>query len=166
MKTAVIYASKTGNTKQIAEAVKEELGKENVVYFGEAPEEVPEAEFYVIGSWTDKGNADKEIISFIKKLKNKKVAYFGTAGYGGSTEYYEALYHRVKENIDSSNEITGYFFCQGRMPESVRTRYVKLLTEHPEDEKLKVSLENFDEAMSHPDETDIRNARMWAKGLI
>lgn len=41
-----------------------------------------------------------EITEFMKNIKNAKVAYFGTAGFGGSEEYYEKLFERIKININ------------------------------------------------------------------
>ena len=76
MRIAIIYSSKTGNTRILAESIKEKLQNENIVYFGNATEELPEADIYIIGSWTDKGNATNEIIEVLKKIKNKKNAYF------------------------------------------------------------------------------------------
>lgn len=66
-----------------------------------------------IGSWTDKGNASLDMLNFISKINNKKTAVFGTAGFGGSEEYFETLFKRVSANINSSNKILGYFYCQG-----------------------------------------------------
>ena len=166
MKIAIIYSSNTGNTKLIAETIKKELENEDIVYFGNPTEEIPEADVYVIGSWTDKGNACNDIIEFIKKIKNKKIAYFGTAGYGANENYYEILFERVKKNIDFSNKILGYFYCQGKMPIQVRERYVRMITEHPEDKNLKVSIKNFDEALTHPDEIDIKNTKEWVISKI
>ena len=96
MRIAIIYSSKTGNTKMIAEWIKENLQKEDIVYFGNPTEELPNADIYIIGSWTDKGNATNDIVEALKKIKNKKIAYFGTAGFGGSEEYYKKLFERVK----------------------------------------------------------------------
>lgn len=161
MRIAIVYKSLTGNTELVAKAVKEAV-KGEVVYFGE-PKECPDADFYFVGSWTDKGMCCKETAEFLKTLKNKKIAYFGTAGFGGSEEYYHALSERVKSMISSSNEMTDSFFCQGKMPISVRERYVSMLTEHPEDKKLEVSIQNFDEALSHPNAADLANAKAWAE---
>lgn len=163
MKIAIIYSSNTGNTKTIAEAIKKELEKENIVCFGKVTEEIPEADTYFIGSWKNKGNASEDIIKFIKTIKNKKIAYFGTAGYGGSQSYYKTLFERIKANIDPSNQILGYFYCQGKMPMQVRERYVKMITENPDDANLKVSIKNFDEALTHPDEEDLENAKKWVE---
>ena len=102
----------------------------------------------------------------MKKIKNTKIAYFGTAGYGGSESYYRTLFERIKTYIDSSNQILGYFYCQGKMPIRVRERYIKMITENPEDSTLKVSIKNFDEALTHPDEVDLNNAKKWAQNMI
>lgn len=166
MKIAIIYASNTGNTKLIAETIKVEMKSKNIIYFGKTSENIPEADIYIIGSWTDKGNATNDILDFIKKLKNKKIAYFGTAGFGGSVEYYNTLFERVKLNIDLSNQILGYFYCQGKMPIQVRNRYVEMITKNPEDSKLKVSIKNFDDALSHPDQNDLDNVKKWINNII
>ncbi len=166
MDIAIIYSSKTGNTKIIAEAIKEQLQNENVVYFGNATEELPKADIYIIGSWTDKGNAAGEIIDTLKKIKNKKIAYFGTAGFGESKDYYNKLFERVRTNIDTSNEILGYFYCQGKMPIQVRKRYEQMILQNPEDARLKAFIENFDKALLHPNDEDINNVKKWVQSKI
>lgn len=165
MKIAIVYKSLTGNTRMIAEAIKEALKQEDLVYFGE-PAEGIDAELYFIGSWTDKGNCDKSVGAFLEKLKNKQIAYFGTAGFGGSQEYYDTLASRVKAQIPASNALLGSFFCQGKMPMSVRDRYTAMLKDNPEDKNLKVSVQNFDEALSHPDEADLADVREWTKIIL
>lgn len=67
MNIAIIYSSNTGNTKTVAETIKMNLKNENIVYFGKVTEEIPEADIYFIGSWTNKGNASDDIVDFIKK---------------------------------------------------------------------------------------------------
>lgn len=166
MNIAIIYSSNTGNTQILAETIKKELKDENIVYFGKTIKEIPVADIYFIGSWTNKGNASDDIIEFVKKIKNKKIAYFGTAGYGGSESYYQTLFERIKIYIDSSNKILGYFYCQGKMPIQVRERYEKLITEHPDDTNLKVNIKNFDEALTHPDNVDLDNVRKWVNSIL
>lgn len=166
MKIAIIYKSLTGNTQIIAQAIKDALNPEDVVYFGEPKEDIIDSDLYIIGSWTSRGSCVKEIASLLASLKNKKIAYFGTAGFGGQVEYYESLFQRAKAFIDESNTIIGHFFCQGKMPMNVKEKYVQMIKEHPDDEKLKVSIKNFDEALSHPDSNDIQQAQLWIHSLI
>lgn len=164
MKVAIIYKSNTGNTKLVAEAINNAL-KENIVYIGEPVDSI-EADFYFIGSWTDKGMCCTQIADYIKTLENKEIAYFGTAGFGGSEDYYHSLFERVKSICPDSNNIKEYFFCQGKMPMGVRSRYVSMLQEHPDDKKLEVSIKNFDDALNHPDEADLKAASEWASKVI
>lgn len=166
-KAAVVFKSKTGNTEMIAQTIAETLEKagQKPVYFG-APDKEMEADLYFVGSWTDKGMCDQEIADFLKKLDGKKIAYFGTAGFGESGEYFEKLFHRAMENVNESNEILGSFFCQGKMPPQVREKYVKMLQEHPDDKRMKVSIENFDKAKGHPDENDCAKAAEWTMSVL
>ena len=165
MKIAIIYDSITGNTKKIAEAIKEECRNQDII-FGDMQTNVNEAELIFIGTWTDKGNCSQKVKEKLESIQNKKIAIFGTAGFGGSEEYFNNLYQRVKACIPKTNEILGYFYCQGKMPLSVKDRYVKMITEHPEDKKLQVSLENFEKALSHSDEADVENAKSFARNII
>lgn len=64
MKYAIVYSSRTGNTKLLAERMKEVLTKENCIYFGEPNEEALKAPMLYIGFWTNKGSTDENTIEF------------------------------------------------------------------------------------------------------
>ena len=147
---------------KIIKNIKSEI-KEEIVYFGKPINEEIDADIYFIGSWTNKGDASNDIINFLKKLKNKKIAYFATTGYGGSTTYYDTLFSRVKQYIDSSNTILGILYCQGKMPIQFKERYIKMITENPNDKNLKVSLKNFEDALTHPDKKDLETVKIGQK---
>lgn len=167
MNIAVVYSSVTGNTEKVAEAIKNAVAAsgENVTYFGK-PQSGIEADVYFIGSWTDKGTCSAETAEMLKETNGKKIAYFGTAGFGGEQSYFDALSSRALSLLPEGNEVLGSFFCQGKMPMSVRERYVKMITAHPDDKKLQVSLDNFDAALTHPDEEDLEKAAEWAKNIL
>ena len=76
------------------------------------------------------------------------------------------FFNRIKNNISKTNNILGYFFCQGKMSINVRERYVSLIKEHPDDKNLEVSIANFDKAISHPDEKDIEDAKKWTNEIL
>ena len=165
MKINIVYASVTGNTKLLAEKIKDTLKSYDVELY-KLPCDCREADIYFVGSWTDKGNEATQVIDFLKDVKNKKIAIFGTAGFGGSEEYYKRLENRALTNIDPSNSYLGSFYCQGKMPLAVRDRYVKMIKEHPDDQNLIVSIKNFDEALSHPNDNDLSNLEKWVKSII
>ena len=165
MKAAIIYKSLTGNTKMIAEAIASVIEESQLVYIGE-PTEGIDADIYFIGSWIDKGNCTKEVAAYLAGLEAKKIALFATAGFGGSMEYYDTLAERIKNQIPESNEVVGQFFCQGKMPMSVRDRYVAMMQANPEDKNMEVNIRNFDEALSHPDTADVEAVKNWASEMM
>ena len=93
------------------------------------------------------------------QLKNKQIFLFGTAGLGGSDIYFRKILSQVKQFIDASNVIIGEYMCQGRMPQSVRKRYLKMkeAPDHPANPD--VLIQNFDCALSHPDADDLERLR-------
>ena len=165
MHIAILFSSKTGSTAAVAEAIREALKQEEITYFGGHSLKLPEAELYFVGSWTDKGDACEEIREAFQKIKGKKLAYFSTAGFGGDDAYFQKVFERVRQSGDPSNEILDAWFCQGKMPAQVRKRHQLLLSRDPQNDRLKKSLQNFDAALSHPDETDLQNAARWAQNV-
>lgn len=156
-KYSIIYSSKTGNTQKLAAVLQNILPKDNCQYYGPV-ENAPIilSNLLYIGFWTDKGTADTQTIEFLKQLKNKKIFLFGTAGYGGSQNYFEGIINNVKKNIDSSNTLIGTFMCQGKMPLSVKERYKIMQEQNNSSLKIDDLIANFDRALSHPDAADLK----------
>jgi len=50
-----------------------------------------EADTLYVGFWTDKGQADESTSDFLKQLHGKNIFLFGTAGFGGSKEYFDKI---------------------------------------------------------------------------
>lgn len=163
MKICIYYESLTGNTRQIAQAIQEACPSD-VIYCG--PYTPQAADLYFIGSWTNKGDCGDMTQTCLKELKNAKIAYFGTCGFGGSDDYYESLFQRMLIHMDSSCEIIGHFYCPGKMPAAIKERYISLLQAHPEDQKLQVSLQNFEDVKDRPNEQDLKDAKTWALKMI
>lgn len=161
MKYAVVYRSLTGNTRILAEKIQKEKGKEDCVYFGEPDDKAKEAEVLYVGFWTDKGSCDDKIQEFLQNIHGKKIYMFGTAGFGKEESYFERILANVISCIPEDNQIGKGFMCQGKMPVSVRKRYEAMLEENPQDERMKMMIENFDQALSHPDEKDMQKLKEW-----
>lgn len=171
MRIAIIYESQTGNTKLIAEAIKSVAEKNNKVIFKTAEKaletgEDMEVDLYFLGSWTNKGSCADLIRKFSKTLINKKVALFGTAGFSGSKTYYKNLAKSFSKELDMSNNIIGHFYSQGKMPIAIKRNYLELLKKNPSDKNLKIGIMNYDMAKSHPDEKDLKEAKLFAVNMI
>lgn len=156
MNYSIIYSSQTGNTALLAEKLKTILPGEDCLYFGPpqpAPVQATKANRLYVGFWTDKGTCDAGTAAFLAQLRDKEIFLFGTAGFGGQKEYFDRILENIKKQLHSSNTVTGSFMCQGRMPVSVRQRYESMLNTAPE--KFQPMIDNFDRALSHPDQADL-----------
>ena len=158
MTCAVVYSSRTGNTKLLAETVKKEIKETKgiqCIYYGEPGTEALKAERIYVGFWTDKGNCNAETAEFLKKVTNQQIYLFGTAGFGDSQEYFDKVLERTGANLGPDARKIGSFMCQGKMPVSVRQRYEKMMNSPVRMPNLQGLIENFDKALSHPDEKDL-----------
>lgn len=160
MKYSIVFSSRTGNTAELAEQVKEVLPQEDCMYFG-APDGINvDTSLLFVGFWTDKGTCDADAADFLKSLTQKQVFLFGTAGFGGKNEYFDRILASVRGHLDESNEVVGSFMCQGKMPAAVRQRYEKMQISGDEDTKINEMLENFDRAAEHPNQDDFEQLKI------
>ena len=93
----------------------------------------------------------------------KQIFLFGTAGFGGSEEYFNKILKAVQRSLDKSNTVFGSFMCQGKMPMSVRQRYEEMKQQPIHLPNLDAMIENFDQALSHPDEEDLEQLKRAVK---
>ena len=164
MNYSILYSSATGNTALLAQQLKEHLPSQNCDHFGtvkDAP--VPPSPLVFVGFWTDKGTCDEQALTFLKKLHGKQIALFGTAGFGKAPSYFEQILDRIKQEIPADNQVLDCFMCQGKMPAPVRKRYEQMLQEDPSNARAQMLLENFDQALPHPDLEDLRALFQWAQ---
>ena len=162
MSYAIVFSSKTGNTRLLADTLRASLPQNECTYFGAPAPEALEAETLYIGFWTDKGHADDTLTAFLQTLKGKRIFLFGTAGFGGSAEYFEQILAAVQKSLDGSNTVIGTYMCQGKMPMTVRQQYEKMLQQPNHAPNLEMLIENFDKALAHPDAADLDQLRKKA----
>lgn len=161
MKCLVVVNSKGGNTRMVANALVDSLEKaDSEAMFVDDPAAVDRAsidaaEAVLAGFWTDKGDCAPEMATFLERLSGKRVFLFGTAGFGGSPEYFERILGNVRKHLSDSVEYLGGAMCQGKMGAGVRKRYEAMLAKNLEDKRAQAMIDNFDVALSHPDADDI-----------
>ena len=151
MKEAVVYSSLTGNTKMLAETIRETRGE--VLYCGAPDSAALEAERLYVGFWTDKGTCDEAAGAFLEKLRDQEVFLVGTAGFGGDPAYFDKVLGRAREHLDSSVRVIGTFMCQGKMPIQVREKFLTLQSQGVPDMDRRIA--NYDQALTHPDQADL-----------
>lgn len=156
---SIVFSSNTGNTRLLAEAVRAALPQDKCDYFGTPDGSVPASDTVYAGFWTDRGAADETARAFLEKLRGKRVFLFGTAGFGGSEEYFDGVLANTEKALDETNTVVGKFMCQGKMPMSVKERYLKMREQPQCPPNVEMLIENFDRALSHPDEHDLAALR-------
>ena len=167
MKYAVLYHSHTGNTEAVAKAIAGALPEgQSRLEAITSETAVPEEDFVFAGFWTDKGTASPVVAQLLSRFHGKKVAFFGTAGMGGSQPYFQGIVERASQVLPGDNEKADWFFCQGKMPAPIRARYEAALEKDPNDQRMRFALENFDRALSHPDPKDLEDAAAFARRVI
>lgn len=151
MSYAIVYQSRTGNTAQLAQAIREALAAEPCSYFGPPSPQALAADTLYVGFWTDKGTCDEDLAHFLQRLTHQRVFLFGTAGFGGAPAYFAQILARVRENLPATVQVMGTYMCQGKMPLAVRARY-EAMEDSPRRTRM---LDNFDQALTHPDQEDL-----------
>ena len=166
MKYAVVYSSKTGNTKLLAQTIRGALPAEDCMYFGAPDDCALEADLVFAGFWTDKGDCDDSVASFLEKVADQKVFLFGTAGFGGASAYFDTILKRVQTHLPPKAQVIGSYMCQGKMPLSVRARYAKMLENPDHASNVPEMIENFDRALSHPDAADLAALQQAVRSVL
>ena len=166
MKVQVLYKSKTGNTEKLAKAIYAAIpDPDKDIQRLEGQKNYDMGDVYFIVYWTDKGTASFEILDYLGELHNKKIALFGTCGFGGNEKYFQRIEENVKAFIGDDNEYLGAFMCQGKMPIQIRERY-ESMKNGENDAKVEALLRNFDEAMLHPDRDDMEKAAVFVNSVF
>ena len=161
MTYAIVYSSKTGNTEQLAKAIRDALGAQDCLYFGPPSAEALAADRIFAGFWTNIGTCDEAMGDFLAKLGGKSVFVFGTAGFGGAQSYFDKIMNSVTARLGEGAEVCGTFMCQGRMPAAVRARYEAM----PESPRRDMMIKNFDAALPHPDADDLARLQAAVRAL-
>lgn len=162
MRYAIVYSSRTGNTERLAQALRQALPAEECVYFGPPDARALEAQRVYVGFWTDKGDCDATTQAFLPQLHGKETFLFGTAGFGGARVYFQRILDRVAQRLEPSNRLVGAYMCQGKMPMAVRERYMAMLAQPDHAPNLDKMIENFDQALEHPNAEDLKGLQQAA----
>lgn len=163
MKYLVIYSSRTGNTEKIAMEIFEALpGQSKDIQRVE--EQKGEADTYFVGFWNNKGICSGDVMEFLENLHGKQVAIFGTCGMGEDAEYCRQVSKRVEALIPEDNRYMGSFICSGRMAPGVLKRY-RMMQDKQDGPQIRRMIQAYEEAMLHPDEKDLKNARAFAEKI-
>lgn len=127
MKTVVVYFSRGGNTRKVAEAISKELEITPIDVKKEKPN-VDDADLLIVGSGTYVGKPGKEMVAFLENLSSvegKKAACFSSCA-GDASKTLAAMKDIL---IKKGYSIVDCFSCFGKFSGIVKRG-------HPTEEEL------------------------------
>ncbi|MCF8069817.1 MAG: flavodoxin family protein [Desulfobacterales bacterium] len=152
MKSLVIYSSRTGNTKKLAEAVFESMSGDKAIYpVTEAPD--PEDyDFIAVGFWLMAGKPDPKTMEYLSGIgSGKRLFLFATHGAAiGSAHVLNAM--NYAKTLAPNAEYAGEFNCRGEVDPKVLEK-VMAKPQPP------VWLHDASNAVGHPDAADIEKLK-------
>lgn len=155
MKSLVVYSTRTGNTRKLAQALYEMLPEPKDLFSIETAPSPDGYDFIALGFWVDRGTADHATLQYIEKIKGKKVGIFGTSGAFPDSDHTRECMESVTQLL-AGNAVLGGFICQGRIDPAVARKMDRLA---PEDETAPNRPDRIAEAARHPNEKDLQNLR-------
>lgn len=150
MKSLIVYSSKSGNTRKLAEALYNHLsGEKELCSVIDAPE--PEGyNFIAVGFWLQGGQPDSASQEFLAKIKEGQDLYlFATHGAAVSSSHVENAMNSAKA-IAVKGHVIATYSCPGQVSEKVLEMAAKKDPQPP-------WLADAEAAVGHPDEKDVKN---------
>ncbi|MDR2020046.1 MAG: flavodoxin family protein [Treponema sp.] len=165
----IVYSSKTGNTRKLAEGIRkglaEALGQEPRIAAVEDGPDPAGTDWILVGFWADRGNADQGALQYLKSLEGHTIGLFGTLGAYPDSDHARDICKKVRELAAEKNTVLGCFLCQGRIDPALTERFKSLPADNPHamtPERMKRHLE----AAKHPDEKDLEDAAAACLSMV
>ena len=165
MKRAVIYSSKTGNTKKVAEAICEAMPVGTVLLEVASVPADAQFDFVAMGFWIDKGTANKEAQEFMKTLSHTKIFTFFTLGAYADSEHADDSLATANKLYGEGCNVVGSFRCQGAIDPKLMDWMSTLPDDHPHapDEARRA---RWAEAEMHPNTADFAAAKAAIESVL
>lgn len=165
MKIAVIYSSKTGNTKKIAQAIHQALPQDTQFHAIEKAPDPSEFDLIFMGYWVDKGTADGKAINYMKTITNQKVATFSTLGAYPDSDHGKTSLVNAVTCFGENCKVVDQYICQG----AIDPKFIEWMEKLPKDHSHapdEMRRKRWAEAASHPDQNDLDHAATFAKQVL
>jgi len=150
MKCLVVYSSKSGNTKKVAEAVYSNIPDDKEIFaMADAPDPAG-YDFIAVGFWLMAGQPDPDSQAYIKKIAaGQDVFLFATHGAAvGSPHADNAMNSAV--SMLTKGHVVATFSCAGQVPEKVLEMAAKKDPQPP-------WLADAPAAVGHPNDMDMKH---------
>lgn len=167
MKYQVVYESRTGNTRAIAEAVMAGLPSESAKLV-DIDTEVPskDADVYCIGYGVHSSICSLKMLDFMELLNGKTILLFATCGLEPSEAYRKLLERNIEPFLPEQCDYRGMFLCQGAISDDGIAALQKLIEKSGNPDQLQRLDELVCRAQTHPDFDDLDAAGKFVKTTL
>lgn len=157
MRALIVYSSQSGNTKKLAQAVRDSLTIETRMLPVEQLPTPEEDEIVFFGFWLKGGQPDPKTAKYLSRVGNARLFLFATHGAAaGSRHAQDAMLYA--ESLAPGAAILGTFTCQGQVDS-------KVLDKARQKSPRPVWVDDAAAAAGHPDEKDLERLRQAVQAL-
>ncbi|MDR1957098.1 MAG: flavodoxin family protein [Treponema sp.] len=152
----IVYSSKTGNTRNLAEAIHRGFAEAGISAQLAPVEENPDplgAAWILLGFWADRGRGDAKALDYLKGLSGFRLGLFGTLGAYPDSAHAKGLAQTMQALVAEKNTPLGCFLCQGKIDPALTERFKSLPADHPHGMNEE-RMQRHREAAKHPDDAD------------
>lgn len=167
MKYQVVYESRNGNTRSIAEAIMAVLPSESAKLV-DIDAEVPskESDVYCIGYGVHSGICSLKLLDLMEFLNGKTILLFATCGLEPTDAYRKLLERNIKPFLPDQCDYRGMFVCQGAISEDGATALRRYIEKTGKEDQLQQLDHLVIRAQTHPDFDDLDAAAQFAKSAL
>ena len=167
MRTLVLYSSRTGNTKKVAQAIAVALpARTPCLPVSQAPADLAAYDLVFLGYWVDRGTANAEARAVMEGLHNEHIALFATLGADPRSEHGKMCLEHGMVLLPDQDATVGTFLCQGAVdPKVIEMMYKQFPAGHPHGKSPERDALHARAAV-HPDEQDLRDAADFAASVL
>ena len=159
MKSLVVYASQTGNTRKLAETVCEALPKGTLLCTVDEAPDPTDYDVVALGFWLQGGKPDPTSARFLERLKGHgNVFLFATHGADPDSEHARNGMAHARSLAEGAT-VTGTFSCFGEVNPKVLEK-VRAKPQPP------VWIDDAVRAVGHPDQVDLDRLRGLVSTVI
>lgn len=115
MKGVIVYSSKTGNTKRMAEFIYSQMKLKNIdidIYDINDLVDIERYDFALIGGYVDRAYPDKKAKKLIESTKQNNLGIFVTMGAMPDSEHGEKVSENLEKLLKNRNSL-GFYKCPG-----------------------------------------------------
>lgn len=164
-KYGIVYFSKTGNTKKIAEAMFESNPSIFDLIDGSTKPDLSDYSLIVFGYWAARGGPEVDAQEVMKTVSNKPVILFQTLGEEDMGSHAMSCAANGGASLGENCKVWGVFSCRG----AIDPKLLEAMKNAPPNMPYYASPENLAKwslSANHPNEDDCKAAQAFIKRVV